>query len=102
MKKRVKKSDRSSRVSRKKVFAKLNSVKLGLAGGIIFAVCVLATTIVGMYLGKFPQWIGMLLDIYGFLGYTVNWFGAVLGAVYGFVDGFVFFWLLGVLYNWLN
>ena len=40
-----------------------------------------------------------LMDIYGKLGYNISWFGAVLGAIYAFIDGFILAALFAWFYN---
>jgi len=77
---------------------KLNAVKFGLAGGIVTAVCVIVTTIAGIY-GYFLEYNSLVVSIYGFLGYSLSWLGVFLGAVYSFIDGFVLTWLFAWVYN---
>jgi len=80
-------------------YAKLNATKLGLAGGILTGLAVLITTILTMALGLFPSTTGMIIDVYGYLGFSPTPLGSVLGLIFGFIDGFVGFWLLAWLYN---
>lgn len=70
----------------------------GLAVGIISAICVFLVS-VGFILGIFPILEGLLLDIYGQFGYSVTWAGAILGALYGFIDGIIFGALIAWIYN---
>jgi len=80
-------------------YAKLNATKFGLAGGILYGLAVLLTTLATILWGLFPSITGILIDAYGFLGYSATYVGAILGLVYGFIDGFIGFWLLAWLYN---
>ena len=80
----------------------LNAVNLGFAGGILGGAIVLLTTICGILFNKYPEFLSLIADIYGILRYDVTWFGAILGGIYGFIDCFIFFWLLALLYNRLN
>lgn len=77
---------------------KLEAVKFGLAGGIITALCVVVTIIAGIF-GLFPEYNSLIVSIYGFLGYGLNWIGVVLGAIYAFIDGFILTWIFALLYN---
>ena len=78
---------------------RLNAVKFGLAGGIVTGLCVLLTTIYALVTGQGLVWIVLLNSIYGFLGYDVSILGAILGAVYSFVDGFILTWMFALIYN---
>ena len=81
--------------------AKLNATKFGLAAGIVTAICVALTTLVGMYgfMGGFALWNALITDIYGALGFSVSWTGVFLGAIYGFIDGFIATWIFVAIYN---
>ena len=81
---------------------KLNAFKFGIAGGVVTGLCFFLVTIAGLIWSGYAShstWI--LQEIYGFLGYGLNMAGAFLGAVYGFVSGFVLFWFFAVVYGWL-
>jgi len=78
---------------------RLNSWELGLAGGILSGISVFLMTLAGKFFGVFSQFLNLILDIYGFIGYDITIFGAFLGGALSFIDCFIFFWLLGVLYN---
>ncbi len=79
---------------------KLHATKFALAGGIITAICIFFSTIVAVISpGYGAAYIGILESIYGFLGYKATFFGAVLGAVYSFVDGFILTWIFALIYN---
>ena len=80
------------------VIADLHAVKFGLAGGIVWAIVVMGLTIAGIY-GYFLEFNALIISIYGFLGYAISVTGVLIGAVCGFVDGFIGFWLLAVIYN---
>jgi len=80
-------------------YAKLNATKLGLAGGILWGLSVFVTTILTFSLGLFPSFTGILIDVYGFLGYSATYGGAILGLIIGFLDGFIGLWIFAWLYN---
>lgn len=78
----------------------LNTVKFGLAGGIVIAVCIFITTLTAViFPGYALSFIILFTGIYGFLGYNMTLLGAILGAIYGFVDGFILTWLFAWIYN---
>ncbi|RLF35216.1 MAG: hypothetical protein DRM99_05095 [Thermoplasmata archaeon] len=81
-------------------FAKLDSLKFGLAGGLITALCIFVTTILVVIFQPYGmECASIIADIYGFLGYSISFFGAVLGAIYGFIDGFILTWIFALIYN---
>ena len=103
-KKKLKKAIAKAKSVPKKMICepmKLNALKFGWAGGKVTGLMVALTTIAGIYgiMGGFPLFNGLIADIYGTLGYTVSWLGVLLGAIYGFIDGFIFFGLMAWLYN---
>jgi hypothetical protein len=79
---------------------KLHAVKFGIAGGLITALCVFVVTILGtLFSGYASHSTWILQEFYGFLGYKVCIGGALLGAVYGFIDGFIIIWFFAWVYN---
>ncbi|OGJ18887.1 hypothetical protein A3K73_07105 [Candidatus Pacearchaeota archaeon RBG_13_36_9] len=80
---------------------RLDALKFGIAGGILGALFVLLITVAAMY-GLFEKSAGLIVDMYGIFGYDLSVLGICLGAIYGFVDCFIFFCLLAGLYNWLT
>jgi len=77
---------------------KLNALKFGLAGGITAGICVALTTILGIF-ELFPEYNSLIVSIYGFLGYSISWLGVLLGAIYGFLDGFILVIIFAWIYN---
>jgi hypothetical protein len=75
----------------------LHSKKFGLAGGIIWGLCMFVSTIVSMYTGYAKQWLILMSDIYP--GYRISGWGSLLGLIYGFLDAFIGLFLLAWLYN---
>ena len=79
---------------------KLNTLKFGLAGGILTALCAFILTICAIIWPNYASsYSGFLVQIYGFLGYKISIFGAFLGAIYSFIDGFIATWLFAWIYN---
>ena len=89
------------KVENKTVTARLSPVKFGLACGIVAALCVLFTTLAGVYgwFGGLTLWNLLLADVYGSFGYVRSVGGAFLGAVYGFIDTFIGAFVLAWIYN---
>lgn len=81
--------------------AKLHAVKFAVAGGIVFGLLNALMTIAGIY-GYFTECGNLILSIYGIAGYSVSWLGVALGAIYGFVDGFIFAGAFAWFYNRLG
>jgi len=79
---------------------RINSVKLGIAGGIFWALLVL---LVSIFSNHFSAWTTLFMECYGFIGYNpATFFGNVLGLVYGFVDGFIGLFVIAWIYNLLG
>jgi len=74
-------------------------IALGLSGAVVFAAIVFLTTLAGLLFNLFPETLSLISDIYGWIGYDVTWFGLILGTIYGFIDGFIVFFVAGLLYK---
>jgi hypothetical protein len=85
---------------RKSKAMKIDALKFGFAGGIISALCISLSTIVGMF-GYYQIHNSMMREMYGMFGYGASWSGVFLGAIYGFIDGFFMVWFFALIYNWL-
>lgn len=71
--------------------------RLGLAGGLIWGISLFIITWVSIYTGYAALFLGIVADIYP--GYNISPIGSFIGLGYGFVDAFIFFWLLAGLHN---
>ena len=78
----------------------LNPIKLGISGGILWGLCMFVCTILAMSVGYATEFLHLMAGIYP--GYTISWWGALIGLVYGFFDVFIGLFLLAWLYNKLN
>jgi hypothetical protein len=76
---------------------KLNVKALGLAGGIVWGFSIFLLTWWFLLLGHPGNLLGKLGSVY--LGYSVTWYGAFVGLIWGFVDGFIGGAILAWLYN---
>lgn len=79
------------------MYGKINPVKFGLASGVIWAVVLFVMTWISMYSGWAMFWLSQWMDVYP--GFALTMQGSFIGLVYGFIHGFVSFFLLGWLYN---
>lgn len=75
---------------------KLDIKALGLALGIFWGVCMFLLGISGMF-GFGETFVALISRVY--IGYAVSIVGAIIGAVWGFVDAFVCGAILAWLYN---
>jgi len=75
----------------------LNARKLGLAGGILWGLSMLVITLLCLWTGYGALFLDVMENVYP--GYSISWGGSIVGLVYGFIDGFVGFFLLAWLYN---
>lgn len=79
---------------------KLNVLKFALAAGIWLAICLILMTVSAMLnIPGFPEFAKSLVNIYGPYGYSVSWLGILVGAIWGFIEGFVHFGILAWIYN---
>lgn len=76
----------------------LNAKALGMSGGLLWGLCMFLGTLLGMYTTDYGfAYYELLMDIYP--GYELSIYGAFIGLIYGFADGFIGLFLLGWLYN---
>lgn len=78
----------------------LDSRRLGLAGGIVGGLLVFLFTLVSLYTGFGTMSLTMISDLY--VGYTITWSGAFIGGMYGFIQAFLYFYVLAAIYNRLG
>jgi len=81
-----------------KDYAEINALKLALSTGIVGAIFVFLTTLLGIFgysnaAGAFAS------TVWGSLGYSVTLAGSFVGAILGFVYAFVLIWIIIMLYN---
>jgi len=76
---------------------KINIRALALSMGIVAGLVVFLLTAWFLLLGYNGSILAKLGSVY--LGYSVSWFGSIVGFAYGFLDGVVFGALFGFIYN---
>ena len=76
---------------------KLNATALGLSFGIIWGLAMALAVIVSMY----ANWGGAFINVVGsvYFGVESTWLGALYGAVWGCIDGFIGLFLMAWIYN---
>lgn len=76
---------------------KLNPVRVGLAGGILWGLLSFAMAVTAMY-----GWGASLVNLFSplYIGYSASWTGAVIGFVWGFADCFVLGAVFSLIFNW--
>lgn len=80
--------------------SKLNVKALGLTFGILWSASVLILGLLSMAFDWGTDFVETLSSLY--FGYEPTILGSVIGAAWGFVDGFIFGVLVAWLYNLLN
>lgn len=76
---------------------KLNPLALGLAAGIVWGVVAFLCAVGAAYYGYGVELVALMASVHPGYGATLG--GAVIGAVYGFIDGLIACYVVGWLYN---
>jgi hypothetical protein len=82
-----------------RTFARLHSIALGIACGILMGSGILAATVILLLKGGNQVGRNLALLAQYFPGYSVTWTGSLVGAAYGLLAGFILGWLLASLRN---
>ena len=77
-------------------YTKLHAVGLGLALGIVSAVFIFITGLFAIQ-GYAVEYVNMMGKIY--VGYGPTFLGALLGAIWAFINGFVMGVIVAAIYN---
>ena len=75
----------------------LNAKSLGLAAGVLWGLSVFIMGILGAAIGYGVGFVGALGTMY--IGYDATIVGSIIWLILGFIDGFIWFYLLAWLYN---
>ncbi len=79
---------------------KLKTVKFAVAGGVVGGLSFGWTTIAALIgVPGFLPFAKLLAEGYAFYGYSISWTGALIGAFWGFIEGFLWLGLLAIIYN---
>ena len=76
---------------------KLNVKAFALSSGIVWGLVILLTTFFFLIMGYQGKNLVRLSNIY--FGYSVTWYGAFIGFIWGFVDAFIVTAFFAWLYN---
>lgn len=79
---------------------KLHPVSLGLAAGLLMGIASALFTLIAMHSGYGHDAIKMWEMMHP--GYTVSFMGVIVGFLYSFVEGFIWFFLGAHLYNYFS
>lgn len=81
---------------------KLNTLKFALAGGILFGGIFVASTLFSLIgIPDSKPFAQLLESMYGYYGYSISYARIIVGLFWGFIEGFVQFGILSVIYNLL-
>lgn len=79
---------------------KLNTLKFAIAAGILGSVTYFLITLFALIgLPGFLPFAKLLEQGYAFYGYSISVFGLFVGAIYGFLEGFVWLGVFALIYN---
>lgn len=78
----------------------LNAKNFGLAGGILWGAAMLLLTWLALLTGYAMGLLEAISSLYP--GYSITWLGGIIGAVYGFVDAGIGFFVFAWIYNKLE
>ncbi|MCL5019203.1 MAG: hypothetical protein M1426_01830 [Patescibacteria group bacterium] len=79
---------------------KLDTLKFALASGILIAIMYAWVTLAALInVPGFTPFASLIEQGYKFYGYSISGAGIFVGAIYGFIEGFVWFGALAWLYN---
>jgi hypothetical protein len=76
---------------------KLNSLKLAVSAAIVSALSMALLTLSALYLGRGVALLKLVTPILPW--YSISWQGVGVGAIYGFIDGFICVGLTAWIYN---
>ena len=79
----------------------LNAKNFALAGAIMWSLAWFLFVVFILATGAGEDFINFMLSSF-IDGYQLNWTGAFLTLVFCFIDGFIFFYLMAVIYNALS
>ena len=78
-------------------YGRLAPAKFGFAWGLMWAIGLLLMGWSAWLWGYGMAFVALFASVY--IGYGPTFLGAVLGAVWGFIDFFIFAWLVALIYN---
>lgn len=83
-----------------KCYARLSPRHLGMAGGLIWGFGIFFVTLMALGMpGYGKAFLESINSVYP--GTSVSFSGGILGLIWGTVDGFIGFFLIAWLYNWM-
>jgi hypothetical protein len=82
-----------------KTAQRLDGMRLGIAGGIVWGLSIFFLTLIASGTGYGTEFLSILEF---FPGYTISWPGSAVGFIWGFVDGFIGLGLIAWIYNHIH
>ena len=79
---------------------KLHSKNLGIAVGVVVAVLLFISTVIGVLFNFGLTHINMIVAILPV--YSISYIGAFVGLIYGFILGYILGFMLATIYNMLD
>ena len=78
----------------------IDAKRFGLAAGIVWGACMALTVLIALFYPYGEPFLFIMASVYP--GFDISPLGVIIGGIYGFVDGFIGFFLIGWLYNRLG
>lgn len=78
-------------------YAKICATRFGFAFGFVAALIFFLVAVTAMFFEYGITFVAFLSHFYN--GYAPSWIGGLWGALWGFVDFFIFTWLVAKVYN---
>lgn len=75
----------------------INPRNFGMAGGVLWGVSLLVFTFITGATSYGSEFADFLVRLYP--GYSITWYGALVGLVYAFLDAFIGLYIFAWLYN---
>lgn len=79
---------------------KIEIKRLAMAAGILWGAAIFVVTLISLANGYGSEFLNILVNVYP--GYSISALGSVIGLVYGFIDAFVWVYLLWWVYSLLH
>ena len=81
---------------------KFSALRFAVAAGLFVSVHAVMVT-VGALMGipGMRPFAEFLTEFYGPYGYSISWMGILMGAIFGFSEGFIHLGIFGLIYKWL-
>lgn len=79
---------------------KIDTKRIAMTGGIIWAVALFLTTLAGVFFGYARVFLEVVASIYP--GFSISIAGSIIGLIYGFFDVFIGVYIFAWIYKKLT